>query len=186
MATATDADLPLYRLDVESYDRMVASGALEGAHLELLDGLLVSVSPQSPAHAAVVEALTEHFAGSGLCVRVQLPLRLPPDCEPEPDVALLARRPPAGAHPSTALLVVEIAVSSHRADRGRKATLFAEANIPTYWLVDVPGRAVEVRTQPGPRGYERCEIYREGGIMPSPLDSVDDLDLGALFADVEA
>jgi Uma2 family endonuclease len=184
MATAKNADLPLYRLDVESYDRMVASGALEGAHLELLDGLLVSVSPQSPAHAAVVEALTEHFAGSGLCVRIQLPLRIPPDCEPEPDVALLARRPPAGAHPSTALLVVEIAVSSHRADRGRKATLFAEADIPTYWLVDVPGRAVEVRTQPGPRGYERCEVYPKGSVVPAPLDCLANLDVATLLAGV--
>lgn len=177
---------PIHRLDVESYDRMVDSGALEGAHLELLDGLLVGVSPQSPAHAAVVEALTEHFAHSGLCMRVQLPLRIPPDCEPEPDIALLAQRPPAGAHPSTALLVVEVAVNSHRLDRGRKAERYAQADVPTYWLVDVPGRAVEVRTQPGADGYANCEIYREDARVPAPLADVEDLDVAALLRDVKS
>jgi Uma2 family endonuclease len=186
MPTVTDADLPLHRLGVESYDRMVASGALEGAHLELLDGLLVSVSPHSPAHAAVIEALTEHFAHSGLCMRVQLPLRIPPDCEPEPDIALLARRPSPEAHPSTALLVVEVSVASHRLDRGRKAERYAQAEIPTYWLVDIPGRTLEVRTQPGPHGYERCETYREGALVPAPLDGVADLDIAALLTDVAA
>jgi Uma2 family endonuclease len=183
MATAASTEMPLHRLDLETYERMVASGALEGAHLELLDGLLVRVSPQSPAHAAVVEALTEHFAGSGLCMRVQLPLRIPPDCEPEPDIALLEERPPAGAHPSTALLVVEVAVTSHRLDRGRKAERYAQAAIPSYWLVDVPGRAVEVRTQPGAHGYERCEIYPEGSVMPAPLDGAESLDTAALLAE---
>jgi Uma2 family endonuclease len=182
MATATSTGLPLHRLDLETYERMVASGALEGAQLELLDGLLVHVSPQSPAHAAVVVALTEHFAGRGLCMRVQLPLRIPPDCEPEPDIALLAERPPAGAHPSTALLVVEVAVTSHRIDRGRKAEGYARAGIPNYWLVDVPGRAVEARTRPGPHGYAGYEIYKEGSVMPAPLDGVDELGVSALFA----
>ncbi len=186
MATVASTDSSLHRLDVESYDRMVASGALEGAHLELLDGLLVGVSPQSPSHAAVVEALTEHFAGRGLCMRVQLPLCIPPDCEPEPDIVLLAERPPAGAHPTTALLVVEVAVNSHCIDRGRKAERYAQASIPTYWLVDVPGRAVEVRTQPGAHGYERCTIYHEGSVVPAPLDGVDDLDIAALLANVES
>jgi hypothetical protein len=85
MATATGTDLPIHRLDLDAYDRVVASGALEGEHVELLDGLVVDMSPQSPAHAAVLEALVEHFAGSGLRMRVQSPLRIRPNCEPEPE-----------------------------------------------------------------------------------------------------
>lgn len=184
MATATGTDLPIHRLGLDAYDRVVASGALEGEHVELLDGLVVDMSPQSPAHAAVLEALVEHFAGSGLRMRVQSPLRIQPDCEPEPDLALLAERPLAGAHPSTALLTVEVAVSSHMIDRNVKADRYAQAHIPTYWLVDVPGRAVEVRTQPSAHGYERCETYRETDIVPAPLDGTDDLDVSLLLADV--
>jgi Uma2 family endonuclease len=182
MPTVTSTDLPLHRLDVKTYERMVASGALEGEHIELLDGLVVDVSPQSPSHAATLEALGEHFAPSGPRLRVQSPLRIPPDCELEPDIALLARRPPAGEHPSTALLVVEVAITSHRLDRSRKAERYAAAGIPNYWLVDVPGRAVEACTRPGQHGYERCKAYGEGSIVPAPLEGVADLDVAALLA----
>jgi hypothetical protein len=50
--------------------------------------------------------------------------------------------------------------------------------------VDVPGRAVEVRTRPGAHGYEHCETYREGSVVPSPLDDVEDLDVPALLVGV--
>jgi Uma2 family endonuclease len=184
MPTVTSADPPLYRLDVDTYDRIVESGALDGRRVELLDGVLVEVSPQSPAHALVIEQLQRHLGSDPrLRVRVQSPLRVPPGSEPEPDLALLAERPPAGAHPSTALLVVEVSVSTHMIDRNVKTAQYARARIPTYWLVDIPGRAVEVRTRPGLNGYERCEIYREGSVVPSPLTGVADLDIAALLAD---
>jgi Uma2 family endonuclease len=80
--------------------------------------------------------------------------------------------------------VVEVAVTSHRLYRSRKAALYAGADIPNYWLVDVPGRAVEVRTQPGAHGYECCEIFPERSVVPAPLDGVDGLDIAALLADV--
>lgn len=51
--------LQLYRPDVETYDRMVESGALEGLRIELLEGLLVEMSPISPDHDAVVTWLIE-------------------------------------------------------------------------------------------------------------------------------
>src|ERR1700735_2495935 len=94
MATATSTDLPLHRIDVDTYERIVESGALDGHRVELLDGVLVEVSPQSPAHAIVIEQLQRHLGSDPrLRVRVQSPLRVPPGSEPEPDVALLAERP---------------------------------------------------------------------------------------------
>jgi hypothetical protein len=50
--------------------------------------------------------------------------------------------------------------------------------------VDVPGRAVEVRTRPGRPGYEQCETYPESSVVPAPLDGMDGLDVTALFAGV--
>ena len=93
MATATAQSLTIHRLDVDAYDHMVASGALEGEPVELLEGLLVEVmSPQSPAHAAAIERLTRHLASAHARLRVQLPLKVPPDSEPETDLALVAER----------------------------------------------------------------------------------------------
>ncbi|HTC60841.1 MAG TPA: Uma2 family endonuclease [Solirubrobacteraceae bacterium] len=176
---------PIHRIDVDTYNRMVLTGALDGLHIELLDGLLVEMSPISPAHTVVVTRLMRHFAAAPQWwTQVQSPVEIRPRSEPEPDLLVAASEPPPGQHLRGALLAIEVAVSSHRADRGRKATLFSEADISTYWLVDLPGRAIEVRTRPGRHGYEQYEVYHEGSVVPSPLDGVADLDIAALLADV--
>jgi Uma2 family endonuclease len=173
--------LPLHRLDVETYDRMVASGALEGRRVELLDGLLVEVSPHSPEHARAIQLLTRELSKAHAYVRVQLPLEVQPDSEPEPDLALVAEDCDAMRHPRSALLAVEVAVSSHRLDRGPKARMYAAAGVPTYWLVDLPGRRLEVRTDPCPGGYRRCDTYGLGERVPSPAEGVPDLPVDSLF-----
>lgn len=174
----------IHRLDVGTFERMVASGALEGERLELLEGLLVAVSPQSPDHAQVIMRLTRHFAVSRAWLRVQLPLEAEWASLPEPDLALVERHP-SHRHPRVALLVVEVAVSSHRKDRDTKANMYAWAPVPTYWLIDVPGKVVEVRTDPGPDGYSRCDIYEAGMSIPSPDPGVADVDVGALFEPID-
>lgn len=181
MATVIAPALPIHKLDVETYDQMVSSGALEGEPVELLEGLLVEMSPQVAEHAAIIEELTRRFTTASARVRVQLPLEIPPDSAPEPDLALVAEKPPRGRHPRTALLLVEVAVSSHKVDRGPKAKLYAKAGVPQYWVIDVPGRCIEVRTDPAPDRYRRCEVYKAGASVPSPDRGVDDLDVGALF-----
>jgi Uma2 family endonuclease len=182
MAAATAPSLPIHRLDVDAYDQMVASGALEGEPVELLEGLLVEVmSPQSPAHAAAIERLTRHLGAARARLRVQLPLAVPPDSEPEPDLALVEEKPSPGSHPRTALLVVEVSFSSPQIDRGVKAGLYARAGVPTYWLIDVLGKAVEVRSDPGSEGYGRCDVYKVGDRVPSPAEGMAELDVGALL-----
>jgi Uma2 family endonuclease len=177
--------LPVYRLDVDAYNDIVESGALDGQPVELIEGLIVEMmSPQGVRHAEVIETLTDHFAHSSARVRVQLPFRVPPDSMPEPDLAVLAERPPRGQHPSEAVLVIEVTVNSHQFDCGAKADMYARAGVPAYWLVDVPGRVVEVRTEPGPDVYGRCEIFREGAKVPSPVPGASDLDVTGLLAGV--
>jgi Uma2 family endonuclease len=173
---------PIHRLDTATYNRMVATGALDGEKVELLEGLLVAVSPHSPEHARVIEELAARLASARARLRVQLPLEPRPGSEPEPDLALMEQPPPPHEHPRTLLLAVEVAVSSHRMDRGVKAGLYAGAGVPTYWLVDVPGRAVEVSSDPGPKGYGRCEVYGIGAHVPSPAEGMPDLDVASLFA----
>jgi Uma2 family endonuclease len=174
-------DDAIHRLDVGTYERMVATGLLEGLPIELLGGLLVEVSPQGEKHAEAIRRLTRHLAPARAWLDVQLPLEAEWDSVPEPDLALTERQNPPGRHPRTALLVVEVAVTSHEQDRGEKAYLYAGAPIPTYWLVDIPGKGVEVRTDPGPEGYRRCEVYQAGDRVPSPAEGVAELDVGWLL-----
>jgi Uma2 family endonuclease len=139
----------IHLLDTDTYNRMVATGALNGEPLELLEGLLVEMSPQGAGHASVIWRLTRHLAAAKAWLGVQLPLELKPGSEPEPDLALVEYEPSPQRHPDYALLAVEVAVTSHRKDRHTKGVLYARVRVPTYWLVDIPGRAVEVRSEPG-------------------------------------
>ena len=57
--------------------------------------------------------------------------------------------------------------------------------MPIYWLVDVLGKAVEVRSDPGLDGYRGCEVYALGTTVPSPAPGVADLDVTSLLEDVK-
>jgi Uma2 family endonuclease len=172
----------IHRLDTDTYNRMVETGALEGEPVELLDGLLVEMSPQGDCHIMAIALLTRHFRMAQAWLMVQLPLEARPRSKPEPDLALVRDGPrPDWRSPGAALLTIEIAVTSHRKDRGKKLQIYARAGVPTYWLVDIPGRKIEVRTHPQADGYRHCETYGRGATVPSPAEGVPDLDVAWLF-----
>jgi Uma2 family endonuclease len=182
LVAALSTELPVHRLDAETYGRIVDSGALDEQRVELLDGIIIQMSPHSSEHARIVRRLTKHLAGAKRgSLSVQLPLQVAPDSLPEPDLALVDEPTTPGQHPTSALLVVEVTVSSHAIDRGRKAELCAAAGIPTYWLIDIPGRAVEVRTDPAPAGYRTLHTLDAGGVLASPCDGVDELAIQTLL-----
>jgi Uma2 family endonuclease len=175
----------VHRLDARSYGRIVESGALDDRRLELLDGLLIEMSPNSPRHAALVQRLTQHLVGAReRYLRVQLPLEVAEDAVPEPDLALVAEPSSPTAHPRTADLVVEVAVTSSTLDRGRKAELYATAGVVEYWVVDVPRAIVEVHRNPASSGYRHIEAYRVGDVLPSPVPGVGELAVADLLAGV--
>lgn len=89
----------------------------------------------------------------GLDLSIQMPLDVGSRfSQPEPDLAIT---PVAGrdAHPSAALLVIEVARSSRRLDLGRKAAIYAEGGVPEYWALDVEQRELVVHSEPTSDGY---------------------------------
>jgi Uma2 family endonuclease len=185
MVASAVQSLPVHRLDTETYGRMVESGALDDARVELLEGLLVDMSPHSPGHATIIRKLTRCFAQAEAWLQVQLPLEVSPDSAPEPDLALVMGNTP-DSHPRTAIVVVEVSASSRDTDRLVKSGLYARAGVPTYWIVDVRDRSVEVRSDPGTDGYRRREVYGVGARVPSPAKGVAELDVTELFNDIPA
>jgi len=171
-----------HRIDARLYDQIVACGALDDARVELIDGIIVEMSPHSPAHAEIIRRLTAHLGlAKDLVLSVQLPLEAAGDSVPEPDLALIDAVRPRERHPQTGLLVVEVAVSSLAIDRGRKADLYAAAGVSIYWLVDLAARAVEVRTDPGPTGYRTLRTLEPGALLESPCAGVGQLAVSALL-----
>src|SRR5919198_1146345 len=111
----------------EEYLKMVEAGVFKpGERVELIEGRNVAMSPQNSPHftaVSLVEEALRTLFGAGYVVRVQGPLDLSPTSQPEPDIAVVRGtiRDYAGAHPTTALLVVEVSDSTLAFDRGEKA-----------------------------------------------------------------
>jgi Uma2 family endonuclease len=155
MAVTLEPGLRTRRWTRMEYERLIELGVFQpGERLELLDGALVVREPQGSRHAAAIRravAALRDALGEPWQIDSQLPLALDDATEPEPDVAVVPRdaRAYRDAHPSRAVLVVEIADASYRIDHGYKAGLYARAGIAEYWLVDVVNDAVEVHREPG-------------------------------------
>lgn len=143
---------PIKRVE---YERMVAAGLFEGERIELWKGVLLPMAPQYSPHASTVQALMNVLLvpTKRATVRVQLPIALSEDSEPEPDVAVVAWNDYYDTHPSSAHLIIEVAQSSLTDDRTFKAAEYARAGIPEYWIVNVRERTIEVHRDPRPEGY---------------------------------
>lgn len=162
------------RLSVAEYHRMIETGILdEDERLELLDGVIVAMSPQKDRHAWPIEYLTRLLVkslGDAYRVRTQLPLTLGRSNEPEPDLAVaLADLRTKGRHPGAAILVIEVADDSLRRDRTLKAALYARFKVPEYWIVNVQAETVENYTEPRPRSgvYGLVRTVGKGDILIS-------------------
>lgn len=160
---ATERLRPLRRVE---YDRLVELGCFgEDEKVELLEGVIVQMTPQGLEHAAAIESLTHRLVlalATRARVRVQLPFAASDISEPEPDLAVVPPGDPRLSHPEQALLLIEVADSSLSKDRRVKTRIYAAAGVPEYWVVDVAGRTIEVRTEPGVDGYRQARIARPG------------------------
>ncbi|MDW8106761.1 MAG: Uma2 family endonuclease, partial [Armatimonadota bacterium] len=89
------------------------------------------------------------------CFRFQNALRLG-DSLPVPDLAVVPGKPSdyQAQHPTTALLVVEVADTTLPYDRGRKLRLYARHGIPEYWIVNLRERVLEVYREPERARYK--------------------------------
>lgn len=169
----------LHRLSPELYDRLVETGLLSGEPVELVDGLLVHVTPQGAEHAALVRRLMLAFVCRADLLRVQMPLAVPGG-RPEPDLALAEDAGPH-EHPRTAELVVEVAVTTLHDDLA-KLPGYAEAGVRVVWIADVSARTVQVFDQPHGRRYERQRSLRDEDMLVAPVDGLAPLAVSELFA----
>jgi Uma2 family endonuclease len=136
------------------YDRLVADGCFRpDERLELLGGQLVVREPQSSPHSVAIElalrALQQAF-GPAWRVRVQLPVALDIESEPEPDLSVVGGDPRSNAfdHPADPVLIVEVSKTSLAFDREHKGSLYARAGIADYWIVNLVDRQLEVYRDP--------------------------------------
>lgn len=151
---ALDPD-QIWRLSVDRYHAMIAKGILtEDDRVELLDGMLIEKMTKSPPHTVATDLtrrILELMIPEGWCVRIQDPITLAKS-EPEPDIAIVrgtvrdfeARHP----HAKEVGLVIEVADVSLSRDRGIKQRVYARAGLPTYWIINLVDRQIEIHSEP--------------------------------------
>lgn len=150
----------VYPVSVEFYHQAGALGML-GEDVELLDGIIVKKMAKSPLHEGLVRRLIRLLQGllpAGCFVVKEGPLTCARS-EPEPDVAVIqGDEDDLRAHPNTALLIIEVAITTEERDR-RKAAIYAEAGVQEYWLVEPESRRLTVFRQPQGAAYTETREY---------------------------
>jgi Uma2 family endonuclease len=177
----TDAPTVDTRMSQAEYLALADRGVLAEARVELIDGGIVSMTPQSDEHAHVIVNLTELLARAG-GLHVQVPLAPPSDSVPEPDLALADRR--GHRHPTTARLVVEV-VMSQWYEAMRKLPVYAAAEVGECWVVDVSKRLVHVHDEPSGREYGRTRTFAGADVLEPPGTEIR-FSVAGVFARLDA
>lgn len=173
----------IHRYSVDEYEQLVATGTFDGQRVELLDGLILDMSPRSPAHENVVawlhEWLSDRIDRDRHQVRATGSLRTE-SSEPEPDISVVARRRPRASHPTSADLVIEVAVTSQARDLTLKPSVYAPA-VAEYWVLDLPAATVVVHRDPGSEGYRDVTVHGHDAVLTPQRLGIEGLEVTALL-----
>jgi Uma2 family endonuclease len=162
-----------YKLTVDAYHALAEAGHLrEDARVELIDGVIVEMSPIGWPHGrigAMVNRLLVGAVGERGLVAPNDSLPMRPWNEPQPDLVVYPAHAlrPGSDRPQApeVLLVVEVSESSLSFDRGRKASVYARGGVREYWVVDCAGERVEVRRTPRDGAWGETRAMRRGDLL---------------------
>jgi len=171
------------RWTVDEYERLAELNVL-GKNVELIRGVIVEKMSKSPLHRFTALALYDTLSRllpEGFFAMHEAPLRLV-GSEPEPDVSVVKGRAVdfLHSHPTTATLVIEVAVSSASLDR-ENAGLYAEAGVEEYWIVLPQTRRVEIYRGPHDGAYADTSVCDAPALLQSTSVPAIQVDLGVLF-----
>lgn len=143
------------KFTIEEYHQLLDLGFFtENDNIELIRGEIIAMSPKRTCHSVCNSCLWQQIyglIGKQAEIRVQEPITLPSNSEPEPDLVIAQKKSDnyLAAHPTAndIILVIEIADSTLKYDREVKLSLYAEAQINDYWIVNLVDNLLEVYHQ---------------------------------------
>ena len=128
-------EMPLMRVDLRLYDRMIEAGIFDSGHsVELLDGLILEREPMKPLHYTRVKRIYDRLLSQFenlATVYSEVPIELPNDGRPQPDIVLadISAGELEYTRPNQVHLLIEVADSSLERDRDFKGFLYARDGI---------------------------------------------------------
>jgi Uma2 family endonuclease len=153
---------------VEEYDAMIKAGVFDGKErVELIEGEFVKKMTQGDLHIGCINKITwvlRNDLSKEYIFSVQNAIEISPFSAAEPDVAILRFRADfystGKARPEDILLLIEVADTTVQSDRQTKIPLYARAEVPEVWLVNLPRKIIEVYTEPKNGKYQ---VVRKAG-----------------------
>ncbi|MCA2514180.1 Uma2 family endonuclease [Microcystis sp. M59BS1] len=158
------------KFTVEEYEKMATQGIIKpDEKVELIRGEIIKMSPMGTRHAAGIDRLIQLFyqkLGQKIILRVQNPIRLNNNSQPEPDLSLLIPRSDfyVAAHPcpQDIDLIIEVSDCTIDYDHYNKSPRYAEANIQEVWIINLKEECLEVYRHPLNGSYQAMQKYYRG------------------------
>lgn len=159
----------LAKWSLNDYHKMVAAGILDNRQVELLAGEIVEMAPQTPRRYNAAKRAVDYLATllqGKADIRLRGSVSLG-DSELEPDIAVVAL--PATAyderHPNGEDIywVIDVVTADIQIDR-LKASVYARAEVPEYWLLDRVNHQVKVLRDPVDGNYQAELVYQSGSL----------------------
>ncbi|MBD2626722.1 Uma2 family endonuclease [Trichormus variabilis] len=182
------------RFTVAEYHRLAELGFFrEDERVELIKGEIIQMAAKGKSHSTfnrrLIRELTQ-LLGNRATLQNQDPISIPPNSEPEPDLAILCNRADDylidNPIPSDILLIIEISNSTLKYDQDVKLPLYAEAGIADYWIFNLIKYCLECYSEPYQDSQGNFDYRRKLILLPNEsvkLPSFPDLvlDLSKVF-----
>jgi Uma2 family endonuclease len=136
---------------IDRYHQAIDAGIFDGKSVELLRGEIVIMAPEREPHAYYNTETADYLRnllGEQVKIRDAKPITLPNNSEPKPDIAIVK---PLGRtylehhpYPDDIFWLIEFSQATIDKDMGKKKTIYAEAGIQEYWLVNLKNLHLKV------------------------------------------
>jgi Uma2 family endonuclease len=159
---------------LDDYHQIIKSGVLDQRQVELIHGEIVEMAPEGEPHAYSIDEAGEYLMyllGDRAKVRQAKPITLPEsNSEPEPDIAVVQRLGRIyrqhHPYPDNIFWLIEYSDASLCKDLEVKTQVYAKADIPEYWIVNLKTMELIVLRSPTANGYQSVTTLTQGIVTP--------------------
>lgn len=181
-------EIPAAVWSLERYHNAIETGVIADWDVELLEGIITPVAPESPRHWYRGDKTSEYLKsalGSRAKVRFNAPITLS-STERNPDVAIVQpldeEYEQHHPRPENIYWLIEVADSQPSRDLKDKQPIYARAGIKEYWVINLKQNELHVLRHPKGDRYTFNKIWTEPTISPLSFPDVI-LDVQKLLGD---
>jgi Uma2 family endonuclease len=167
-------------LTVADFLLLDENGAFDGyGKTELLNGEIYYMNAQHSRHGRIKMRLASAIItalgalGSNLETMIEVSVRIEPSSAPIPDIVVTRYSGDDLIPVDTVALTVEVADTTQKSDLGSKASLYATAKVPEYWVFDAKAGVLHQMWSPKGETYTQSRQIQAGQMITA--ETIDGL-----------